>query len=85
MLPRLEADDVRRIAHRSNVRSRVEGPSSIAAKNTTWAGTVRALYWRARRAPMTCPCQEFHKELKRLTILLEGRVGRNVGRSVGRF
>ena len=44
MLPRLrrdEADDVRRIAHRSDVRSRVEGPSSIAAKNIRVGGDGR--------------------------------------------
>src|SRR5215472_8224801 len=32
--------------------------------------------WRARRAPMARPSQEFHKEIKRLAILLGGRVGR---------
>src|SRR6516164_9381259 len=44
VLPRLrrhEADDVTRVAHRSNVRSRVEGPSYIAAKNIHVGGDGR--------------------------------------------
>jgi hypothetical protein len=55
-----------------------------AQKRRVLAFLVCMPKWRARRAPVAYHCQEFRKEIKRLAILLGGRVGRNVGRSVGR-